>query len=472
MQDIIKMSGEVEEVGEKIDRLNGVIYQLMSDLNNSHFHSTRFSMMSSIHSFNENADEYASLSSDHSQDDIVIPQQYLDKFQESLTEIDRLNMKIEDIMAEKLRNSTPESHIYLNKDQITDLIEFLTNAVKNTEDFVMFRVDSTSLRSGELNLASQELYGKLKELEVENINLRSQFLSLQVQKDKNMNLSQNHVDIQAELEIKQIEISKKEQELLCAQEEYEYKTIQSEFLINEYKNKLEEINQKSFVGKNLGMHKKSPSQDITRARTPVSVLYPISNSFACSLLSNRQEIEKKIAFIENLVLKKHLKKKIPKNRREIEKYSDMMKEFGNRERTFQKKLETFGSFPAKEKFIISYLDKQTKYLQKKLDEVRQYEIFLQETWTTSNGSASGIEAVKLASSRNFMRSKDVLDREEVLNHNYLRLQKLKDSIKSENTKLQDHRKKILIERKKYSKQQADIEVFLKSFRNFTKNINA
>ena len=210
MQDIIKMSGEVEEVGEKIDRLNGVIYQLMSDLNNSHFHSTRFSMMSSIHSFNENADEYASLSSDHSQDDIVIPQQYLDKFQESLTEIDRLNMKIEDIMAEKLRNSTPESHIYLNKDQITDLIEFLTNAVKNTEDFVMFRVDSTSLRSGELNLASQELYGKLKELEVENINLRSQFLSLQVQKDKNMNLSQNHVDIQAELEIKQIEISKKE----------------------------------------------------------------------------------------------------------------------------------------------------------------------------------------------------------------------------------------------------------------------
>ena len=469
------MSGEVEEVGEKIDRLNGVINQLMSDLNNSHFHSTRISMMSSIHSFNENIEDFESLGSDSSQEDIVIPQQYLDKFQESLTEIDRLNMKIEDIMAEKLRNGTPESHIYLNKDQIKNLIEFLEKAVKSTEDFVMFKLDCVSLRSGVLNLASQELHAKLDELEVENINLRSQLLSLQVQKSKdmntNMNMGQNPIEMQAELEIKQLEISKKEQELLSAQEEYEYKSIQSEFLINEYKSKLEEISQQSCSGKNQARHKKSPSQDITRARTPVSVLYPISNSFACSLLSNRQEIEKKIAYIENLVLKKHMKKKIQKKSENIEKYSDIMKGFIDRESAFKKKLEVFGSFPAKEKVIIDYLDKQTQYLHKKLDELGHYEIFLQETWLNSNGTASGMEAVKVASNKNLLRSKDLLKREEILNQNCLRLQKLKESIKSENIKLQNHRKKILIERQKYSKQQADIEVFLKSFRNFTKNIN-
>lgn len=460
------MSDEVEEVGEKIDRLNSVIFKLMSDLNLSRNHSTTLSMMS-IHSFNENFD-LESLASDSSKEEFYLPQQYLDKFQESLTEIDRVGMKLEDILSERLRTDAQEPEILLSKAQIQELLGSLSKALENSEEFILFKLTKTALVTGKICLTSQDSYRKQSLLEVENINLRSQVLSMSVGPEKKIektnSFGQCPFEIQAELELKQIEFSKKEQEFLQEQEELGYKSMQLEMLMNDYNNKIEDLKQGKFT------HIRSPSQDATRAKSTLSMFSPISTSNISSFFSNRQEIEKKIEIIEKMIKKKYEKKR--KHKKKNGEINGIFEAFREREQVFKKKIEIFGSFPAKEKLILKYLDEQTRYLHKKIEELRTYETFLQDTWVSVNGNPSGIEAVKKATNKNFQRAKELQEQEEILNQKTRRLQKLKETIKSENSKLQNHRKKILIERQKYLKQQADIDHFLKTFRNFTKNINS
>ena len=463
------MSIENEEIGDKVDRINLVLRHLISDLSMSRSHTSRFSAMSSMHSFTENAEEFDEVSSDLSMYDDVSQEKLFNVIQEYLIETDRLNMKIEDLIAEKIRNDDSSIELYLTVEQIATLNENLSKMLANSCESSVFILNKSTLISGNLQLASQNILEKLADLEIENINLRSKLLSASVEKSRrnenNPHISNEMIDI----EIDKIEFAKKEQELFKAQEELGYKILQAKMTINEYKGKIEELKNTS-ANYQIINHHRAPSQEITRAKTPVSMLAPLSNSLITGLVINRQEIEAKIEIIENIIKKKYAKKrKVCKIEKKIENH-DITKEFLERENNFKKKLEAIGDYSIKEKFILSYLAEQNTFFKKKTEELRRYEAYLQDTWINSNGGSTGIEAVKKAFNQNNLKSEELHQEREEINKKKLSLNKIKEIITAETNKLQDHRKKILFERKKLSKQQADITNFLKNFKNITKNI--
>ena len=468
------MSEEPEEVVDKIDRLNSVIYQLMNDLSTSRCHSSKISVMSSMQSICENNEELEEIDSENSLDIHDLQERYEDKLIELCTEIDRLGMIIEDLIAEKIQKQNSTIEILLTMGQLANLNEYLSNIIKSHNENAIFSLNKNSLVSGNLSLISQDFFQKLSELEIENINLQSKLLVHSVENSKKCEKNEINIKVSNELidyELMQMEFSKKEQELYKIQEELRYKTTEAEIIINEYTNKLEEIknNEENSKKKHI-YHKRCPSQDITRMRTPISMLYPYSNLLASGAIVNQEEIESKIKYIEELIKKKLFRKKKTKEVKEVQT-PDIVIAFKERETEFKIKLEQLGNFSKKEKFILSYLNEESSHLLEKINEIKNYEAFLQETWVGKNGESSGIDAIKNACSKNFERMHELSIERENFNHKRLRFQKIRETINAETNKLKENRKKILTERHKLSKQQQDITNFLKNFKSINKIID-
>ena len=106
---------ENENVGHKIDRINEVISNLMKEFEYSHIEFDKFSMISPVESFCDDFADYSEPFLDISLDTHPIPQDFLDKFQENLTEIDRLKMIIEDMTANLSRPCEFLHEILINK---------------------------------------------------------------------------------------------------------------------------------------------------------------------------------------------------------------------------------------------------------------------------------------------------------------------------------------------------------------------
>lgn len=457
------MSQDGEEVGDKLDRLNFAINQLMVDLGDARLHNSRISMISSIHqSFCET---YEDLADD---DDICadeVPQYFLDKFQESLTEIDRLSMQVEDFWAEKINRAENNIDICLNQEQVKKLYSSLGEFLSEDKQNSVFKLSRNSICVGVIKIECDNSVEKIRQLEIENINLRSQILSNSVKRSKSSLTeapdSEKLIALQLEIDTKSLDIARKEQDLQKLQEEAIYKNTQVEMLIHEYSNKLEEAKQKN-SNRHEHIRRKNPSQDHTRTRTPISILYTNSASFMSGLLNTRQEIETKLALIENLIKSKYKKKGLKKQTSNIRQGSGNFGEFKAKEQKFVEKLKKFQSFPRKEKFILEYLKEQQEFLNEKCEELRKYEITLQETWVGPDGQVNAIDAAKKASANYFYKKQELKRESEIIEEKFLRLTKLKETIKKGNCKLQEHRKKILNERQKLQKQQNDLEKYLQT----------
>ena len=302
------MSEEHEEVGDKIDRLNTVINRLMIDNIQTRNHS-RFSLMSSLMtsmiSFSENIEEYPE-NIDDPNTSIEVPQVYLDKFQECLTEIDRLNMKIEDMIGEKLSKENPLK-IFLDRDQLQTLHKSISSELENSKEPSVFILNKNSLVFGTLELLSLNVYNKVKVLENETFVSESQKKLNSLNKSSELTSDSNLLSkYQAEIELQQQKYLKLQQELLRVKEELDYKTAEAETNLNEYKTTIEELRNQTFPN-HVFHHQKTPSQDITRAKTPISTLN--STTRLNEILTNHQKMKLKIQLIEKMIKKKYDKKR-------------------------------------------------------------------------------------------------------------------------------------------------------------------
>lgn len=461
------MSQDSEEVGDKLDRLNLALNQLMVDLDHAKLHSSRMqssrlSMISSLQqSFCENYEDF-----DEDDEDICaeeLPEIFLDKFQDLLTEIDRLNMQIEDFLAEKYRRLDTNIEIYLNNEQIKSLHDNLGNLLTESNQNTVFKLNKESLSLGAIKIEYDDTVERIRQLEVENINLRTQMLTSTIKKPRNSSSefseSNKLLSMKIELEIKSIEIARKEQELQQCQEETIYKNAQAEMLIQEYSNKLEEFKHNNAYQNHI--RRKNPSQDVTRTRSPISMIYPNSLSLMSELLNTRQEIETKLAIIENVIKTKYKKKNSQEPKNNLKKASGNFEEFKAKEQKFIEKLKKYQSFPMKEKFIMKYLKEQQEFLNEKYEDLRKYEILLQDTWIRSNGQSNAIDAVTKASASYYNKMKNLKQHRDLVEEKYLQLNKLKETIKKGNKKLQEHRRKVLTERQKLQKQLIDLEKYLR-----------
>ena len=92
-----------------------------------------------------------------------------------------------------------------------------------------------------------------------------------------------------------------------------------------------------------------------------------------------------------------------------------------------------------------------------MQEIRDYEKYLQETWVESFGNEKIVNALQKSSQKNFQIAQKLRNERFQIDEKNMRLHKLIEITKAENTRLEFHRKKIWNERQALIKQQSDLE---------------
>lgn len=446
-----------ELVGEKIDRLNSVISQLMTDIEENN--NPRVSMISELH---QSFFEYSVVNEAEGVEEMYIPQSVLDKFQESLTEVDRLGMQVEDLLGQKMRNSECFFNIFLNNSQIFEIHEKLGQVLKSSEKSVILKIANGKIEGLGVILDENEVKPKENEgncgLKRELGRLCEKFEELNRKSDKKALISKY-----LELEKKALGIIEKEQKLDKLIEDYGTMLVKAEILVHEYTNK---VQSKVLSTNNKNKPNKVLSQDFTRTRTPASITYPLSGSFLLTgFLTYKQEIERKIKDFEKLLKKRYKKKKNPL------KIPEIFEEFKIREENFNQVLSKQLFLQEKEKAVMEYLKESREFVLEKVDELRRYQNFLMENWIKANGKPSGIDCVKQVLSGFLHRFKKNVEEREVLDNRIFRCSRIEESIRKEVRRLQENTEKILDERKKLQVQLQHIERYLRFIANINKISN-
>lgn len=455
------MSENDEDVSNKIDRLTAVLNQFMSDFDDPRMHASRLSMVSSVHqSFCENSALYTE---DDDIDAPYIPNEFIEKFEECLLVIDRLNMKIEDFRSEACRYEEKLTEIHLTMPQIKTLHERLAELIEKQDQTSVFKLNKFALVNGNLILPCLNSVRNSSSLELENMKFKSEVTDSASHSSKESLL--NPIDYREsfqkmiDLEKISLRLKQKELELDKLHEEYGYKMARAEVLIAEYQNKLEELSKT----KKRETHKKHPSQDITRTRTPVP-LGPLSTScFISDLITTRQEIQTKLMNMEKLIKEKYKKDRTKDDKIEnLDNLENIIEEYRHKDTLFVKNLKKINDYQQKEKFIMNYFNESRIYLQKKIDDLQKLQNFLVANWTKTNGEPAGVEAAKKAAAAYFQKTNELKKEREVVDDRYMRINRIKETVKKEYAKLQINRKKILAERINIQKQQQKLEHYLKS----------
>jgi hypothetical protein len=467
------MSQNTETVSDRLDHLTSILNQFMSDMDDPRTHASRLSVISSVH---QSFCDGSVLATEDDEDFEVpyIPSEVFSKIEEFLTEIDRLNMKAEDYRAQLMRWEEKEVEIFLSMNQIKNLHRRLGEVIASKNEETVFRLNRNSLVNCDFCLTCCDLPERLTSLEVECQKLKSEshdFLSQIIQDHhssseprENSSNSEN-ISIPTEtreLFLKSIELHKesiklkhKELELDKQREDLGSLMIKAEVLIAEYQEKNEEI----LRVKRRETHKKHPSQDVTRTRTPVPLGTLSTSCFIMDLLNTRTEIHTKLMNMEKIIKEKYKKNK---QTAKIENLENFLDDYRQKDATFQKNLENIRNVQQKERFLMAYLKESRDFLQQIIEELQKYERFLVDNWIKANGKPSGIDAAKKASSMFFQKLMEFKKKSEILDEKYLRIVKIRDIVKKENEKLQNNRKKILAERNNLQKQQMKIENYYKS----------
>ena len=225
------MTNENEGVEAKLDRLNSVIHHLIEDDEKSQLQSMR-----SIYvSMSEDLDDFPLGESINYMD---IPQEYLDKIQEVLTDYDRLSMRYDDLYSEVIRKQSATTEAILNKDQLQKLYSIIGNALESQESTMFFRINKSFLEAGNETRVAEDIYNKYYSLESEIISLRSQILEFST-KDFSRVPEKSVKNVFSVNDVNAIDYSKKLQEVYKAEEEIAQKKVKLQFLENEYIKKID-----------------------------------------------------------------------------------------------------------------------------------------------------------------------------------------------------------------------------------------
>ena len=455
-----------EPINEKIDRLNLVIGQLMNDLdiNNDHL---KVSILNSVqNSICENS-FMQDMESNNDLGDYFVPQEFIEKFQETLTLCDRLGMQIEDLKCQIRNNEEKLFEIFISTDQLKALENKIQEVLSNSEPSFLFKMTRNSLEFFDLKLVNSDLFNQLRDLSIENLKLKNSVYenstrsprrrSSKINEKLNQNIEQDYSQKIINLERKTIELCTKEQDLDKLKEEYGFMISKAEVLISEYEKKLESLNKKF---KNV---KISSSQDFTRTRTPANISFPLSSSlFITSFFQYKQQIEEKLKNFEEVLKNKYRKKN--RKRNEI---PNIFIEFKKREDEFLDKVRR-NKEKSKEMLFNEYLVENREFLKTKIQELENYQNFLMETWAKTNGEHQGIDAIKKCTSTYFSKLLSSKSDREQIQDLYYRNKKIEENIKDEVKKLQQHRKKILFERQHLQNQLHQMEKYLKIIANLNR----
>ena len=167
--------------------------------------------------------------------------------------------------------------------------------------------------------------------------------------------------------------------------------------------------------------------------------------------------------MEKLIKEKYKKDRTKDDKIEnLDNLENIIEEYRHKDTLFVKNLKKINDYQQKEKFIMNYFNESRIYLQKKIDDLQKLQNFLVANWTKTNGEPAGVEAAKKAAAAYFQKTNELKKEREVVDDRYMRINRIKETVKKEYAKLQINRKKILAERINIQKQQQKLEHYLKS----------
>ncbi|OMJ75784.1 hypothetical protein SteCoe_25010 [Stentor coeruleus] len=439
----MELNHENEHMEQKIDKINAVISNLLKEISVSRCESEKFSMLSPIESFAEDFSEYQDPIDSLLFQPQALPSEILDKFQELLTENDRLSMRIEDLTSQKARTIESLIEIPITKLQLMTLNKDIEKLLKDNVDDTLIKVASNFFIIEPQNKPDKVIYF-IEEVNYEKFGNKTQ----DSEDSKNTTIIDSDKDLkilklQSELEIKYLEIAKKEENINKLEEELGYKIQKLESLKNEYMGKIAELDLK------ISSKENSPNKILT----PFNTIRKSLNQSIQGQVPLTKNIFKALAKIDPNCEKREAKSFLSQDM-SFSKTDSMNLDKKNR---LSESVLYFNHTSSKEKYIINYLKEQSTYYEQKLKEIQDYEIYLQETWVDSFGSDKAVSVLQKASYKNFQVSMQLKKERELLDDKIMRMKKLQNITATENTRLEFHRKKIWNERQALIKQQNDIE---------------
>jgi hypothetical protein len=430
-------------MGKKLDQINDVISNLLNGLNNSRIETERLTVVSPMDSYCESFLEYQDEESSYNESGI--PQALMDKFQEMLIENDRLLMQIEDLNSQALRASSPSFEFLLSHDQVKSLNRDTANLLAQESATATLKIGPNYFI-----LESSQKQGKIiyfTESPSKNL-LQSQKNYGENTLNFNAETSYELVKLRAQLEKEQIALAKKQEYIRSLEEKLGLKIQELESIKNEYHSRLSELAECS-VEKPKKV--KRFSEEFYISYYSESKKKKNDLSFVLQDCGNTRKNLGKHSFLESFT--SDVSKDLSVNISHIRPFND----------SFLKNTKPKN----KENYFIDYIREQSKYQTKKIQELKDYETYLQETWVDTFGHDKAVSALQKASQKNFQLSMSLKKERESLDEKVMRLNKIMEITKMENQRLEFHRRKILNERQILMKQQGEIEIALEKIMSFT-----
>ena len=408
-------------------------------------------MVSPVESFCDDFADYNEPFLDISLDAQTVPQDFLDKFQENLTEIDRLKMVIEDMIGNFSRPCEFLHEISLTKEQISSLNSDTGTLIKENASNALLRLGKGFFILESVCKPDKIIYF------ADNIQSTKSFNCSFQRQQNNASMVRNysHIEsnlfrVQAELEKRYIAISQREEKLRTMEEELGYKIQKLESIKNEYFAKLGELNMRVTVDTSISNYSPGKTSFSSSDRTQSYGKHKEKPTFT-------KDMYQALTMLEKIVKEKYSKKRNVVNSLENTfTTADFSRQFSINRKCFNESMH-FSRFSNKESYILKYIKKQHKYQDLKFQEIRDYEKYLQETWVESFGNEKVVNALQRSSQKNFQIAQMLRNERLQIDEKNMRLQKLIEITKSENSRLEFHRKKIWNERQALIKQQSEIE---------------
>ena len=385
---------EDENVEHQIDKLNTIVANLMKDFDDSRSEIDKFSMISPIESFSDSFVNYHESTSEYSLESFNIPQEIIEKFQENLIEIDRLNMKMEDILGNWSRYDNSLFEISLSKNQIQNLHRDTEKLIKENANSALIKVgknlfilestersDKIIYYSGNIqpfnNFNGNNSTKSQSEIsEAQDISMSFENKNKDIEdhpQDLNNYAGQLHTEsnllkLHAELELRQINLLKKEEKARNIEEELGYKLQKLESLKSEYTEKISELNKQSILQNSFSNGSQKALKEFNNSNEK-SMNYFSGLDCKNIELNNHAALSNKKYSSENL---------ININPEKNQSISDFNEPFITNRKQFAENLCFLGNFSNKEAYIMNYLKEQRNYQDLKLQEIQKYENYLYE----------------------------------------------------------------------------------------------
>lgn len=430
-----------EGMGNRLDQINDVICNLLNGLNVSRTESEVKVQVSPMESFCDSLLEYRE--DEYSYMDNGIQSGLIDKFQDMLTENDRLRMQVEDFCSHGVREQESSFEFLLNQEQIKSLNLDTQNFLQQDEPNALLRIGKncfileSTQKTGKIIYFTEGIGDSLPQKNSGAVDLENKNTSFEV------------VKLRAQVEKDYLALAKKQEQVRSLQEQLGFKIQELETLKNDYHQKIADIGEKPYP---KAKKCKKYSDELYTSYYSENKKRPSDLSFILRDCGNTPKNLAKESFLDSFS-------------------SDAPKDLSvhniSHIKPFNESFILYTKSKNKENYVIDYIREQSVYQAKKIQELKEYETYLQETWVDAFGHDKAVTALQKASQKNFQLSMSLKKERETLDEKILRLNKIQEITKIENQRLEFHRRKILNERQNLMKQQGDIENALDKIMSFS-----